>query len=206
MLNEVNIKLEDVGKKFYHRWLFKNIKLDLGPDAKRLALVGKNGSGKSTLLRIIAGQMMPSTGRIRYSHQGKNIPTDKIYQYISWSGPYIDLYPELNLREHIKLHFSLKSSILADPLEIPQIIELENQLEKPLQYYSSGMLQRVKVAISLFTDSSVLLLDEPTSNMDKANAERILNLIDENLNNRIFVLASNLEREYKDFENILSLD
>ena len=206
MQSTFNIQLDQVGKKFYQRWLFKNITIQLDQNNNKLALIGRNGSGKSTLLRIIAGQMSPTEGKVWYRLREEMIPAKNIYQYISWSGPYIDLHPELTLTEQIRLHFSLKGSVLADPGKIPEIIHLKKQAHKPLRYYSSGMLQRVKVAISLFTNAEILLLDEPTSNMDAHNAKRMLELIDNNIHGRIYVLASNLEREFQQFQQILSLD
>lgn len=73
----MEVLLQDIGKKFYGRWLFREIKQELKA-GERLALVGSNGSGKSTLLRIIAGQMNPSEGKVIYQAQGKKNPFGKI--------------------------------------------------------------------------------------------------------------------------------
>lgn len=197
--------MEDVGKRFYQRWLFRGLAHDFAT-SPRLALIGPNGSGKSTLMRILAGQMAPTEGKVRYKLDNQIIPTSEWYQYLSWSGPYIDLYPELTLREHLALHFRFKKCLLPDQQAIISHLKLEAHADKPLRVYSSGMLQRVKVGTALFSDSAVLLLDEPTSNMDEANASYMLELISQHLGDRIWILASNLAREFGTFTHQLRLN
>lgn len=170
-----------------------------------LALVGTNGSGKSTLLRIIAGQLAASEGRVRCAYAHQPLPLAQLYRHLSWSGPYLDPYFELTLREHLDLHFRFRECLLPDPYELIDLLDLRAHRDKPLRRYSSGMLQRVKVGTALFTRSALLLLDEPTSNMDQANADRILGLIAEHTRQRLFVLASNLAREYEAFQAVIRL-
>lgn len=170
-----------------------------------MALIGTNGSGKSTLLRIIAGQLSPTEGKVEYHADNKRIAYSKFYEYVSWAAPSIDLYDELTLREHISWHFKLKPSRLENPMDLVSILSLEDDQDKKLRLYSSGMLQRVKVGLALFTQSKLLLLDEPTSNMDTANADRMLSLIEEQRAGRVLILASNLEREYGEFEQKIKL-
>jgi len=201
----MEVLLQDIGKKFYGRWLFRKIKQKLKA-GERLALVGSNGSGKSTLLRIIAGQMNPSEGKVIYQVQGKKIHSEKFFQHLSWSGPYIELYQDLTFEEHLKLHFRFKKCLLDDPKELIDILNLRPHKDKKLRFYSSGMQQRAKVGLALFTQSQLLLLDEPTSNMDSENATRMLNLIESHLGDRILVLASNMEREFHTFEQVLRLN
>lgn len=198
------IELAGIGKKFNKRWLFKDLNFSLGQQ-KKLALIGTNGSGKSTLMRILAAQTTPSAGKLRYSLEGNSLPITDAYKYISWMGPYLEVFPELTLQELFKLHFRFKSPLLSSFEEMVKRLNLTDEKDKMLRYYSSGMLQRAKVGLALFTDSQVLMLDEPTSNMDKKNADLMLGLIEEFLGNRIYVLASNMEREYASFENQLQL-
>lgn len=162
-----------------------------------LALTGTNGSGKSTLMRIIAGQMSASEGKCYYIQNEKKIPYEQMYRHISWTGPQIMIYPDFNLSEHINLHFQFKKCLLPNPSEIISLLNLEEHADKKLRFYSSGMLQRVKLGLALFSHSDILLLDEPTSNMDEKNAIFMLSLIEEYRQNRILIIASNLEREIK---------
>lgn len=127
-----------------------------------------------------------------------------MYQHISWTGPQITIYPDFTLQEHIHLHFKFKKTLLQNASEMIPLLNLEEHSEKKLRFYSSGMLQRVKLGLALFSHSEILMLDEPTSNMDEKNAAFVLKLIEEYRQNRILILASNLEREYKGM-NILNL-
>ncbi|RMG60331.1 MAG: ATP-binding cassette domain-containing protein [Bacteroidetes bacterium] len=192
-----HIQLEQIGKQFYQRWLFRELSFD-SRETRRLALIGHNGSGKSTLLRIVAGQMNPSLGRVTYTADNQRVPTYHFYQHISWAAPYVDLFPDLSLREHLRLHFRFKGCRLAQTEDIAEVLDLQDHLDKKFRFYSSGMLQRVKVGTALFSESDLLLLDEPTANMDSGNAARMLDLIDTHIGERVLVLASNLEREYRD--------
>lgn len=203
-MRDLQLRLEGIGKKFYQRWLFRNISFDFS-EHPHLALVGTNGSGKSTLMRIIAGQLNPSEGKVHCHWKGKPLPFNQLYQHLSWTGPYIDLYPELTLREQVDLHFRMKKCRLDSPADIIRELDLVAHQDKPLQWYSSGMIQRVKVGLALFTHSDLLLLDEPTSNMDQGNADRIMALIKEHTQERLWVLASNLPREYEQFDQLIRL-
>lgn len=203
-VSKLHLKFENVGKKFYQRWLFRGVSHDFA-EKPHLALVGTNGSGKSTLMRIIAGQLNPSEGKVQAAWEGKPLPLAQLYRHLSWAGPYLDLYPELTFREQVALHFRLKACLLDSQEELIALLELEPHQDKPLQWYSSGMLQRAKVGLALFTRSHLLLLDEPTSNMDQHNANRILDLIARYTKNRLWVLASNLPREYERLDEAIYL-
>ncbi len=200
----IRIQLEEVGKKFYQRWIFRHISQTISPGTSTV-IRGGNGSGKSTLLRIIAGQLPYSEGKITYSFMDEKIPLHKWYQHISWSAPAIDLYPDLSLSEFWTFHFRLKGCLLSSIGEMAEILELTNQLDKKLRFFSSGMLQRAKVGTALFSKTSILLLDEPTSNLDSYYSELLLKLIHTYTNDRTFILASNLAREYQHIDQQILL-
>ncbi|MDP5170771.1 MAG: ATP-binding cassette domain-containing protein [Bacteroidia bacterium] len=194
MANSFTITLDQVGKQYYQRWLFRDLNLSLIA-GESLALVGQNGSGKSTLLRVIAGQLSPSVGKVTYGQSGKRVPSTEIYRHISWSAPYISLFPELTLREQYRLQARFGSFFLKED-DFLETLLLADEADKPLRFYSSGMLQRAKTGLAILADSSVLMLDEPTSNMDDKHAALIISLIRQYQQSRIVILASNLEREY----------
>ena len=156
-------------------------------------------------MRIIAGQLNPSKGKVYFTVAGKKLSPDAIYRHLSWSGPYVDLYHDLTITEHLKLHFQFRTCLLADPLELLEVLDLKAHRDKKLRFFSSGMLQRAKVGVALFTQGDLLLLDEPTSNMDTDNAQRILSLIDQHLGGRTYILASNMKREFEDMDHVLNL-
>ncbi|MEO0897102.1 MAG: ATP-binding cassette domain-containing protein [Bacteroidota bacterium] len=203
-MQEVNLTLEGIGKKFYQRWLFRSISSSFQKQGK-LALVGSNGSGKSTLMRIIAGQMSPSEGKLILEVNGKKVLANEMYNYISWNGPYIETYLDLSLAEQLDLHFSWKNCLLPSIDEVIDHLNLRPHKDKRLRYFSSGMLQRAMVGMTLLSDTPILLLDEPTSFMDEDNAAMILEMINRFADNRIFILASNMHREFGEFEKVIRL-
>ena len=194
MRSSLSIQLNNVGKQFYQRWLFQGLTVSLH-QGDRLALIGTNGSGKSTLLRIIAGQLSPTVGTVFFFSSGQKVPADQRYHHIAWSAPYISVFPELSFREQIRLQLTFQKFLIPEH-EMIRLLELDKDADKPLRYFSSGMLQRAKVGLALFADSRLLLLDEPTSNMDQYHGDLTMDLIRHHLDDRILILASNLSREY----------
>ena len=190
----MKIELDKVSKKFGSQWIFRDISAAFDSD-KPYAIVGANGSGKSTLLKIISGIVTPNEGKVSYSTEQKVIPTDEIFSHLSYSAPYLDLPEELTIAEIIDFHESMKafkgitSSELLNVLEIPS--------DKQVRDCSSGMKQRVKFALAYYTDSKLLLLDEPTANMDHHWRDWTLNLVKSNSIERITIICSNEPIEYE---------
>ncbi|MEN8786292.1 MAG: ATP-binding cassette domain-containing protein, partial [Flavobacteriales bacterium] len=87
----------------------------------------------------------------------------------------------------------LKNNIKFD--QFIETIELTHTKNKAIKHFSSGMKQRVKLGLSILSDSPILLLDEPTSNLDKNAILWYQNLVQKNLNNRIVIVASNNQKE-----------
>ncbi len=195
----VSLVAENVAK----RGVFANVNFSL-ETAKRMAVVGANGAGKSTLLRIIAGAAAPDVGNVRFFDSDGEIAVEKRYRHVSWSGPNVEFPPDISMRDAFKLHFSFRVP-WAKPEQIAQIIRLQTHLDKKLRHFSSGMLQRFKVGTALFTQSALLILDEPTAFMDVENARYVWQLIEEHLNGRTFVVATNDPAEAEKFDVRLRL-
>ncbi len=192
----MKIELKEIGKKFHKEWIFKGINLTIQP-AERVAILGANGSGKSTLLQIISGILSPNQGSIHFSKNEVFIEIDKVYEHISIAAPYLELPEEMTLLELIQFHFSFKRKFGFDnELELIQILDLEKAKNKQIRYYSSGMKQRVKLALALFSDVSCILLDEPTSNLDEQGVQWYLNLTEKIVGKRTILVSSNQSFEY----------
>lgn len=192
----MKISLEHISKRFQRHWVFKDIHRNFsGPGA--YALLGANGSGKSTLLRIIAGMQPPSLGKVLYDIDGKPADHNTIFPQISFCAPGMEIVEELTLREFITFHFSFKRPLQGlDPESIITMTGLQNAADKPIGDYSSGMKQRVKLAQAIFSDTAVLLLDEPCTNLDQQGVEQYREWIEQYAGNRLVIVASNDPREY----------
>lgn len=162
-------------------------------------ILGANGSGKSTLLQVIACSMIPSEGEVSFQNllHDKTIPEENIYKYVSYAAPYLELFDEFTLKESIEFQSQFKPFRKGlTTKEIIGITELEKAKDKPLKYYSSGMKQRVRLALAVLADTSLLLLDEPSSNLDRKAIDWYQNLVNKHSNDRIIIVASN-QQEYE---------
>lgn len=186
------ISLIDAGKRFNKDWIFQSLNVAF-EQGQHYALIGNNGSGKSTLLQILSGYTTLSKGTIEWN----NADSQTAYDQISIAAPYLELVEELTTIEHFKFHATFKS--LVDTLSIQekiQLIGLENATHKQIRYFSSGMKQRLKLALAIFSTSPILLLDEPCSNLDKEGYALYKELIQKYAMHKLIIVGSNDPEEY----------
>ncbi|MES2829080.1 MAG: ATP-binding cassette domain-containing protein [Bacteroidota bacterium] len=189
------ITLNQAGRRFNQDWIFRNINLKFTSPGK-YAVLGPNGSGKSTLLNLLMGCLSPSEGDIKFE-EGVAIPIDQVYKHISFAGPYLDLVEEFTLLETIDFHFKFKEFYPGvDSNAVLDILGLGASKDKALKYFSSGMKQRTKLALACCSNTSMLILDEPTSNLDRQGVSWYHELIKDFTNNRLVFVGSNQEEEY----------
>ena len=189
----MTITLNGIGKKFNSEWIFKSLTTRF-ESGEKTVITGRNGSGKSTLLQVIAGNIHHTTGTIEYNLNGKSVPDTEIFRYLSLVAPYQELVEDFTLREMLEFHFSFKP--LVDGFTISKIIDLlsfSQARTKPILKYSSGMKQRVKLVCALLSDTPLLFLDEPTTNLDKAGIEFYGQLIDDYARDRTIIVCSNMQ-------------
>jgi len=195
----MTITLNNIGKCYHLDWIFRNITFEF-KTGEPCAIQGPNGSGKSTLLQIISGMVVSSEGTITYSINNKIISIEDIFRHLSIATPYLDLIEDFTLAEIINFHFQFKK--ILDGVTKPDLIEiigLKKAKDKQLKYYSSGMKQRVKLALAIFSDTQILLLDEPTSNLDKTGIDWYRTQIEQHISNRLILVCSNNQSQEFDF-------
>jgi ABC-type multidrug transport system ATPase subunit len=191
----MEVVLNNIGKRFNQDWIFRNITLQITPETPSV-ITGANGSGKSTLLQAISSATHLSEGKITYNLNNNAISIENIYQYISIAAPYLELIEEYSLKELISFQMKFKPfSKTANPLEIIEIMQLQNAQKKYIKQFSSGMKQRVKLALAILSNTPILLLDEPCSNLDKQGIAWYQNLITEYGKKRIIIVCSNSIKE-----------
>lgn len=189
------IDLKDAGRRFNQEWIFRHLDYQFLPGGK-YAVLGPNGSGKSTLLSLILGNLSPSEGEVTYQ-EAQAIPVDQIYKYVSFAAPYLDLIEEFTLQETIDFHFRFKKMHPAvQEAGILDLLGLSKAQDKALKYFSSGMKQRTKLALACCSATPILLLDEPTSNLDVQGIDWYHQLISDFTKDRLVIVGSNQEIEY----------
>ncbi|MBT5507569.1 MAG: ABC transporter ATP-binding protein [Flammeovirgaceae bacterium] len=190
----MRVKLNKVGKRFNKEWILKNLSLDI-PSQSSLSITGANGSGKSTLIKLISAYMEPTLGNIQYFENENIYPIESISQSIGLAAPYVDLIEEFSLKEHVEFHFKFRST----PFSLDEIIAKTNFqffVDKKVKDFSSGMKQRLKLALAIYAENKLLILDEPTSNLDQEGIEWYRDEILQKLGTCTIIVASNQQHEY----------
>ena len=200
----MRIDLKDAGRRFNQEWIFRNFTYSFH-SAGKYAILGPNGSGKSTLLSVVLGTLAPSEGTISYA-DGNDIAVEQIYRHISFAAPYLDLVEEFTLQETIDFHFKFKQFHPdIDAVQLMDLLGLAKSQDKALKYFSSGMKQRTKLALACCTNSPLLFLDEPTSNLDKQGMIWYHELIEKFSAGRIVLVGSNQENEYSFCDHLIQV-
>lgn len=203
----MKITLSGIGKRFNNReWVIRHLDFTF-EGSKSYAITGSNGSGKSTLTRIVSGIMPQTRGEILIESGSKIIDPDEFYKELTYAAPYLDLIEEFTLNELLNFHFKFKTPI--KDLNIPSLLDLmylTNSKDKQIGNFSSGMKQRLKLGLAIFSNASVTILDEPTSNMDEKGQLWYLKHIKEILGTRLIIVASNQPNEYQFSDQVIDLN
>lgn len=188
------IVLSNAGKRFNKEWIFKGVNQVFLP-GQPYAIIGSNGSGKSTLLQTIASSMSLSAGQLEWHHTSLINP-EQIHQYFAIATPYLELIEEMSAVEFLSFHAQFKPLYASVNIQdIIHIIGLQKNAHKKIRLFSSGMKQRLKLAQAIFSDTPVLLLDEPCTNLDKDGYALYHSLIQTYCKDKTVIICSNDEAE-----------
>lgn len=223
----MKITLIDAGKRFNRDWIFRRLQYEF-IQGQSYAITGSNGSGKSTLLQAIGGAIGINEGKIEYTADAASksisvrpdssarissiperfvqIPHDQVFRYISIAAPYLELIEEMTVSEFLHFHQSFKPLLPSLSIKaIIAIVGLEKAAHRQIRYYSSGMKQRVKLAQAIFSDTPVILLDEPCTNLDTEGIELYRRLVQEHCSERLVIVSSNDRQEYDFCRHTISI-
>lgn len=192
----MRIDLLGIGKKFKNEWVFKQLSYQFTARSKT-AIIGPNGSGKSTLLKIISAAELPTVGNLEY-HDSKQqkIDPEQAYSHISYAAPYMELPEKLQLKELFNFHKRMRN--FRNNMDLDTFLaktELESAKDKLIYHFSSGMKQRLKLGLAILSDSPILILDEPCSNLDLSGIELYKKLMGDYTEERIIIIGSNQNQD-----------
>ncbi len=201
-MQPIEIILDNIGKQYNQTWLFKNLSKQFSVQAKT-AILGFNGSGKSTLLQIIAGFITPNKGSVKYLLNNKQILNENMFEHIALTAPYYELIEEFTVLELINHSATFKPFLTT--LNVNQVLELSElqvHQNKEVKNLSSGLKQRLKLSLAILSRASVLLLDEPTSNLDVNAINWYQKLLKQYAKNKtVFICSNSVPADYFDFCN-----
>jgi ABC-type multidrug transport system ATPase subunit len=192
----MKIALSDAGKRFNRDWIFRHFTYSF-EKGNAYAITGPNGSGKSTLLQVLSGSMHFNEGTCQWTISNKQLANEDVYTHVSICAPYLEVVEEMTLKEFLDFHHGFKPFLPGISTDsIITALRLEKAANKQIRYYSSGMKQRVKLAQCIFSDTAIVLLDEPCTNLDSTGIELYHRLIEDYCKDRLVVVSSNDEVEY----------
>lgn len=201
----MTIQLHKAGKRYNRDWIFRNLSYTFGL-GNHYAITGPNGSGKSTLLQILSGSLTTNEGSFDLLFQNKKIAPEKVFKHISFCAPYLELVEELTFSEFLSFHHSFKPFLNGLTIDfIANEVQLYNARHKKISEYSSGMKQRAKLAQCFFSDTPVVLLDEPCTNLDTSGIALYHHLIEKYGSNRLVIVSSNDEVEYSFCKEVVDM-
>lgn len=187
----MELQISQAGRRFNRDWIFRNLSCEI-PSGAHVLVTGPNGSGKSTLLQAMSGFLSLSEGDIAYHENGTSIPIDTIWRKVALCTPYLDLFEDLTLNEAVRFQEGFRPFLAGWTSDaVLERTGLSAHRTKQLKHFSSGMRQRVKLALAILSDASLVLLDEPTSNLDREAIAWYRNLLAENTANRTVIVSSN---------------
>jgi ABC-type multidrug transport system ATPase subunit len=193
----VQIEAQGLGRRYGRQWIFKELS-HVFRSGTATAVLGPNGAGKSTLLSILAGQLLPTSGQVQYALGGRALPVAEVPRQLAYCAPYLDLPEDFTLLELLAFHTRLKP--LQPGLTAAGLVELmylEKARHQPVREFSSGMKQRLKLGLALYAATPLLLLDEPTTNLDATGVAWYLEHVARvRTADRLVIVSSNVPAEY----------
>ncbi len=201
----MQVTIQNLSKRYLYDWIIRNMSHTFESDSIT-GVNGINGSGKSTLIKMLCGFLSSSEGNISYTLEGNKIERSDVFQYMTLAAPYTDIINEYDVEEMFNFHTKFKKlRENIDTNQFLEIVKLRGNKGKQIQFYSSGMKQRLQLALALLSDSKLLLLDEPTSYLDEENKAWFYDLLFKNKNNRTIIIASNDKEDFELCGNVISL-
>ena len=207
MMKTIIFQTDNIAKTFNNRKIFSEISFSL-KEKDSIAITGRNGSGKSTLLKILAGVLTPTRGTTELKIDGKIIKSEDYFNQLGLVSPYLQLYDEFTGWENLDF-FRRVRNISVEDKYLDELLYRFNIWERRNDYvrtYSSGMKQRLKYAFALIHKPPILLLDEPTSNLDAEGISTVYDTMEEHKKNGILIVATNDSEDIKHCGQVIDLN
>lgn len=204
---DYTLTLDNLVKYFGRRLVFNGINATF-ESGNVYGISGPNGSGKSTIVKIIANLISPTRGKVIHKNGDKIIEAEKLHDYIGFVSPYLFLYDEFTAEENL-IHISNVRGIKYNRERADYLFGQFNILERKndlLRGYSSGMKQRLKFIFALLHEPRLIILDEPTSNLDNAGKDKVYDIISAEAKNNLILIASNEDSDLQLCKEILKIE
>jgi ABC-type multidrug transport system ATPase subunit len=201
-----SVRIEQLSKKYSSKTVFEGLTAHINQPI--FGVKGKNGSGKSTLIRCLIYLMQPNEGHFTwFNEQNEEISSTKLKESLGIAAPYISLYPQLSVAENINFIGNLRAkSTLIELDTLKTNLSLASIWDQTFRSLSTGQQQRAKIAASICFNPEVLILDEPSTNLDENGQELVKNIVlARKEHNKLTIIASNDSREWQWCDEMIDL-
>lgn len=166
--NFVQVKFENITMAYGERNVLQNINFVI-PEHSLVSILGPSGCGKSTTLMLISGLTTPSKGKI-YFNEREVTKADAVKRKVGMVFQNYALYPHLSVLENIMFPLKMakisKKERITRAMDLAKLVQIQDHVDKKPKQLSGGQQQRVAIARALAKEPSILLMDEPLSNLD----------------------------------------
>jgi heme exporter protein A len=204
---DYTVELDGLIKYFGRRLIFDGINFSFS-SRNIYGVSGPNGSGKSTLVKIIADLISPTKGKVVHKYGEKIIEPEELHNYLGFVSPYLFLYDEFTAEENLIHSASIRglkfNKDRSDHL-LSELILFDRRNDL-VRGYSSGMKQRLKFIFALLHEPQLIILDEPTSNLDNSGKEIAYKIISEEAKKNLIVIASNEDSDLQLCTEVIELE
>lgn len=202
-MKKIDIVFTDLCKKFGSLQLYEGLCGEIAAGTC-VGVLGRNGAGKSTFLKILAGMLVPTAGTVEYIADGCSLARSEFRQNTGFLTPEVHFYENLTAKENLAFFTNISGKPCADEVLEQRLSEtaLFAFQDERVKNFSTGMRQRLKLALLLAVDRPVWFLDEPSSNLDAEGAKLIgAAILAARTANRTILLATNdlAEVKYADY-------
>lgn len=206
-MQQYSLEVSGLRKAYTRRIIFENVSFRFdGPGI--FGVAGANGSGKSTLVKIIAGLLLPTQGKIIHALDGKPVPEEETLPLVGFASPYLNFYEEFSAEENIRMLTAIRGQKIDHTLEksLFDHFGIYDRRTDAVKAYSSGMKQRLRLIFAFIHSPSLVILDEPVSNLDTAGKEQVYSLVKQESGAKTMIIASNDESDLALCSTILNIE
>ena len=193
------IELKEVSKHYNKLEILRNVNLVI-EEGDMYGVIGESGSGKTTLLNLITGFIQPTYGTVQYYSHATQGPKDlnknlhKLKRHIGFTPQHNSFYPKLTIKENIihfgKLYKVPHETLVTNIKNLLQVTRLFEHRDKLAEHLSEGMQRRLDIACSLIHKPKILVLDEPTADLDPLLQTEVLKLLKEVNNQGVTIVMA----------------
>lgn len=172
----VAVSVKNLTKRYGKLVAVKDVNFEIRR-GETVALLGSNGAGKTTILKCLLG-MLPFEGEAKVNGLDVQVEGKKVRQLVGYVPQEIRFHGDLTVKETVNFYARLRKVKAEQAERILNEWGLSEIADKPIKTLSGGMKQRLAIALALLPDPPILLLDEPTSNLDQKARQELLELLE----------------------------